>query len=250
MIALLGVSQIATHPEILKALSPHYALRFIWGNPLTSFIILGATVLCVTGAEALYADLGHFGKRPIRVAWFSVVMPALTLNYFGQGALLLENAEAVKNPFFMMAPEWALLPLVFLATAATVIASQALITGAFSVTRQVIQLGYLPRLNIEHTSVRTAGQIYMPFVNWGLFVAIVLAVADVPLVEQPGRCLRHCRDDRHADHDGADLLRDPVCVEVPADSVHWRNGGLSSWSTSCSSRRTCSSCSRAVGSRC
>jgi KUP system potassium uptake protein len=175
-IALLGVSQIVTHPEILKALSPYYALRFMWGNPLTSFIILGATVLCVTGAEALYADLGHFGKRPIRVAWFSVVMPALTLNYFGQGALLLENAEAVKNPFFMMAPEWALLPLVFLATAATVIASQALITGAFSVTRQVIQLGYLPRLNIEHTSVRTTGQIYMPFVNWGLFVAIVLAV--------------------------------------------------------------------------
>ncbi|SEB21045.1 potassium transporter Kup [Variovorax sp. YR216] len=176
VISLLGVSQILTHPEILKAVSPHYALRFIWLNPGTSFIILGATVLCVTGAEALYADLGHFGKRPIRVAWFSVVMPALTLNYFGQGALLLENPEAVKNPFFMMAPDWALLPLVFLATAATVIASQALITGAFSVTRQVIQLGYLPRLNIEHTSVRTAGQIYIPFVNWGLFVAIVLAV--------------------------------------------------------------------------
>ncbi|VTU32692.1 MULTISPECIES: potassium transporter Kup [unclassified Variovorax] len=175
-IALLGVSQIVVHPEILKALSPHYALRFIWGNPVTSFIILGATVLCVTGAEALYADLGHFGKGPIRIAWFSVVMPALTLNYFGQGALLLENPLAVKNPFFMMAPEWALVPLVFLATAATVIASQALITGAFSVTRQVIQLGYLPRLNIEHTSVRTAGQIYIPFVNWGLFVAIVLAV--------------------------------------------------------------------------
>ncbi|MDM0106237.1 potassium transporter Kup [Variovorax sp. J22R24] len=175
-IALLGVSQILTHPEILKAISPHYALRFMWDNPGTSFIILGAIVLCVTGAEALYADLGHFGKRPIRVAWFSVVMPALTLNYFGQGALLLENPLAVQNPFFMMAPEWALLPLVFLATAATVIASQALITGAFSVTRQVIQLGYLPRLNIEHTSVRTAGQIYMPFVNWGLFVAIVLAV--------------------------------------------------------------------------
>jgi KUP system potassium uptake protein len=176
VIALLGVSQIITHPTILKAISPHFALRFMWDNPGTSFIILGATVLCVTGAEALYADLGHFGKRPIRIAWFSVVMPALTLNYFGQGALLLENPAAVKNPFFMMAPEWALIPLVLLATAATVIASQALITGAFSVTRQVIQLGYLPRLNIEHTSVRAAGQIYIPFVNWGLFVAIVLAV--------------------------------------------------------------------------
>jgi KUP system potassium uptake protein len=175
-IALLGVSQILTHPEILKSLSPYYALRFMWQNPKTSFIILGATVLCVTGAEALYADLGHFGKGPIRIAWFSVVMPALTLNYFGQGALLLANPEAVKSPFYMMAPEWALLPMVFLATAATVIASQAMITGAYSVTRQVIQLGYLPRLNIEHTSVRTAGQIYMPFINWGLFVAIALAV--------------------------------------------------------------------------
>ncbi|RZL56622.1 MAG: potassium transporter Kup [Variovorax sp.] len=176
VLAVLGVSQIVTHPEILKAANPYYALRFIWDNPMTSFIVLGATVLCVTGAEALYADLGHFGKGPIRIAWFSVVMPALVLNYFGQGALLLENPEAVKNPFFMMAPEWALIPLVLLATLATVIASQALITGAFSVTRQVIQLGYLPRLNIQHTSTRSAGQIYIPFINWGLFVAIVLAV--------------------------------------------------------------------------
>ncbi|MGJ7614411.1 MULTISPECIES: potassium transporter Kup [unclassified Variovorax] len=175
-IAVLGVWQILHHPEIVKALNPWYALKFIWDNPGTSFILLGAMVLCVTGAEALYADLGHFGKKPIRIAWFSVVMPALTLNYLGQGALLLENPEAVKNPFFMMAPEWALVPLVLLATLSTVIASQALITGAFSVTRQVIQLGYLPRLNIEHTSVRTAGQIYIPLVNWGLFVAIVLAV--------------------------------------------------------------------------
>jgi len=124
----------------------------------------------------LYADLGHFGKKPIRLAWFSVVMPCLTLNYFGQGALLLANPEAVKNPFYMMAPDWALLPLVVLATMAAVIASQALITGAFSVTKQVIQLGYLPRLNMIHTSAREAGQIYIPFVNWGLFVAIVLAV--------------------------------------------------------------------------
>ena len=176
VISVLGVSQIVTHPEILKALNPYYALKFMWDNPGTTFIILGAIVLCVTGAEALYADLGHFGKRPIRIAWFSVVMPALTLNYFGQGALLLENPEAVKNPFYMMAPEWALVPLVLMATAATVIASQALITGAFSVTRQVIQLGYLPRLTIEHTSVRTAGQIYIPLVNWSLFAAIVLAV--------------------------------------------------------------------------
>ena len=172
----LGGSHIVTPPEILWAMSPHHAAGFLWSHPGISFIILGAVVLCVTGAEALYADLGHFGKRPIRLAWFGVAMPALTLNYFGQGALLLAEPEAVKNPFFMMAPDWALVPLVVMATLATVIASQALITGAFSVTKQVIQLGYLPRLNILHTSVRDTGQIYIPLVNWGLFVAIVLAV--------------------------------------------------------------------------
>ncbi len=176
VISALGLVQIMAHPEILKAINPYYAVNFMWIQPGTTFIILGAVVLCVTGAEALYADLGHFGKTPIRVAWFSVVMPALILNYFGQGALLLAQPEAVKNPFFMMAPDWALIPLVLLATAATVIASQALITGAFSVTKQVIQLGYLPRLQIQHTSVRETGQIYIPFVNWGLFAAIVLAV--------------------------------------------------------------------------
>ena len=175
-IALLGVSHIAHHPQILWAISPHYALGFIWQHPGTTFIILGAVVLCVTGGEALYADMGHFGKKPIRLAWFSIVMPALTLNYFGQGALLLAEPEAVKNPFYMMAPDWALLPLVGLATMATVIASQALISGAFSVTKQVIQLGFLPRLQVLHTSETDTGQIYMPFVNWGLFAAIVLAV--------------------------------------------------------------------------
>jgi KUP system potassium uptake protein len=176
-IAALGIGQIVDHPEILWAVSPHYALRFMWENPGTTFVILGAVVLCVTGGEALYADMGHFGRKPIRIAWFAIVMPALILNYFGQGALLLENPEAVRNPFYNMAPSWALLPLVGLATMATVIASQALITGAFSVTKQVIQLGYLPRLQIQHTSIRDTGQIYLPFVNWGLFVAIVLAVA-------------------------------------------------------------------------
>ena len=175
-IAVLGLVHIADNPSILWALSPDHALRFIIGQPLVTFIILGAVVLCVTGGEALYADMGHFGRKPIRLAWFSIVMPALTLNYFGQGALLLQNPEAVKNPFYMMAPDWALLPLVGLATMATVIASQALISGAFSVTKQVIQLGYLPRLQINHTSIRDTGQIYIPFVNWGLFIAIVLAV--------------------------------------------------------------------------
>ena len=177
VIAILGIYHISTHPEILWAISPHYALMFMWENPGTTFVILGAVVLCVTGGEALYADMGHFGKKPIRLAWFTTVMPALTLNYFGQGALLLSNPEAVKNPFYMMAPDWGLIPLVCLATMATVIASQALITGAFSVTKQVIQLGYLPRLQVLHTSVKELGQIYIPFVNWGLFVLIVLAVA-------------------------------------------------------------------------
>jgi KUP system potassium uptake protein len=176
-IAALGVYQIVDHPEILWAVSPHHAALFMWNHPGITFIILGAVVLCVTGGEALYADMGHFGKQPIRLAWFSVVMPCLVLNYFGQGALLLADPSAVKNPFFNMAPDWLLLPLVGLATAATVIASQALISGAFSVTKQVIQLGYLPRLQVLHTSIKDTGQIYIPFVNWGLFVAIVLAVA-------------------------------------------------------------------------
>ncbi len=175
-ISALGIFNIADNPRILWAINPFYALRFIFEQPGTTFIILGAVVLCVTGAEALYADMGHFGRRPIRVTWFTVVMPALTLNYFGQGALLLKNPAAVKNPFFMMAPDWALVPMVLLATLAAVIASQALISGAFSVTKQVIQLGYLPRLRILHTSVQEAGQIYLPFVNWGLFALIVLAV--------------------------------------------------------------------------
>ena len=175
-IGVLGALQIVGNPSILKALSPHYALLFMWNAPGTTFLILGAIVLCVTGAEALYADMGHFGKRPIRLAWFCVVMPSLTLNYFGQGALLLANPAAVKNPFYFMMPEWALLPMVVLATLATVIASQALISGAFSATKQIVQLGYLPRLYMLHTSIKETGQIYIPFINWSLFVAIVMAV--------------------------------------------------------------------------
>ncbi len=175
-IAALGVYHIAEHPEIMWAISPHFAVQFMYNEPSITFLILGAVVLCVTGGEALYADMGHFGKKPIRIAWFFVVMPALTLNYFGQGALLLSDPTAVANPFFNMAPDWLLLPLVGLATAATVIASQALISGAFSVTKQVVQMGFLPRLQVLHTSVKDTGQIYIPFVNWGLFAVIVLAV--------------------------------------------------------------------------
>ena len=176
VLAVLGLQHIAQNPSILWALSPHYALTFLLGNPGVAFIALGSVVLCVTGAEALYADLGHFGKRPIRLAWFSLAMPALVLNYFGQGAMLLQHPGKVGNPFFEMAPTWALYPLIGLATCATVIASQALITAAFSVTKQAIQLGYLPRLRILHTSVREAGQIYVPFINWSLYVCIVIAV--------------------------------------------------------------------------
>ena len=176
VLAVLGLSQIATNPAVLAALSPTYALSFLLGHPAIAFIALGSIVLCVTGAEALYADMGHFGKRPIRLAWFSLAMPALVLNYFGQGAMLLAHPENVKNPFYEMAPQWALYPLIGLATLAAVIASQALITAAFSVTKQAMQLGYLPRLRILHTSVRETGQVYVPFVNWGLYACIVLAV--------------------------------------------------------------------------
>jgi KUP system potassium uptake protein len=172
----LGLPHIIGNPGVLVALNPLYAFNFFAAQPLIAFIGLGAVVLCVTGGEALYADMGHFGKLPIRIAWYAFVMPALVVNYFGQGAMLLQNPAAVVNPFYLMAPKWAALPLVFLATAATVIASQALITAAFSVTRQAVQLGLLPRMRILHTSVRDLGQIYVPFVNWGLFVFIVLAV--------------------------------------------------------------------------
>ena len=176
VLALLGVVHIAEHPAVLAALSPHHALQFMWRQPMVAFMALGAVVLCVTGAEALYADLGHFGKTPIRLAWFAFVWPALVLNYFGQGAMLLLRPSKVSNPFYEMAPEWALFPLIALATLATVIASQALITAAFSVTKQAMQLGYAPRMRVLHTSVRDTGQIYVPFVNWSLYIGIVLAV--------------------------------------------------------------------------
>ncbi len=177
VLVALGLPHIVANPSVLVAMNPAYAVAFFAHNPTVAFIGLGAVVLCVTGGEALYADMGHFGKKPIRIAWFGFVMPALVVNYFGQGAMLLNHPEAVDNPFFLMAPTWAQLPLVGLATAATVIASQALITAAFSVTKQAIQLGILPRMVVRHTSVRETGQIYVPFVNWGLFAFIVLAVA-------------------------------------------------------------------------
>jgi KUP system potassium uptake protein len=175
-IGVFGFLEIATNPRVLMALSPLYGIHFVSAHLGVAFITLGAVFLCLTGAEALYADMGHFGKKPIRIAWFGLVMPSLVMNYFGQGALVLANPKAAENPFFLMTPDWALLPMVALATAATVIASQALISGAFSATKQTIQLGYLPRLTILHTSVRDTGQIYIPVVNWLLLVGVVFAV--------------------------------------------------------------------------
>jgi KUP system potassium uptake protein len=176
-LALLGIPSIASNPAVLAALNPAYALSFGLDNGWIAFVALGAVVLVVTGGEALYADLGHFGKRPIRIAWYGAVMPALVLNYFGQGALLLRDPTAIKNPFFLIAPEWAEIPLFILATLAAIVASQALITAAFSVTKQAIQLGILPRMRILHTSVRDTGQIYVPFINWMLFAFVVVAVS-------------------------------------------------------------------------
>jgi len=174
VIALLGVNAIARHPQILGIVNPMHAIAFFAIDPALAFLALGSVVLAVTGAEALYADMGHFGRRAIRMAWLYVAFPCLLLNYMGQGALLLDDPANVQNPFFLMAPEWARLPLVLLATLATVIASQAVISGAFSVTQQAVQLGFLPRLKITHTSAVAAGQIYVPLVNWGLLILVIL----------------------------------------------------------------------------
>jgi KUP system potassium uptake protein len=175
-LGVLGAINIAHDATILSALNPMYAVKFFTHQPWIAFVALGAVVLAVTGAEALYADMGHFGRFPIRLAWFGFVLPALLLNYFGQGALVLHDASAIKNPFYLLAPVWVLFPLIGLATVATVIASQAVITGAFSVSRQALQLGYLPRMHIQHTSESTQGQVYMPRINWILMVAVMALV--------------------------------------------------------------------------
>ncbi|HSM44087.1 MAG TPA: KUP/HAK/KT family potassium transporter, partial [Acidimicrobiia bacterium] len=172
-IALLGFVEVLTHPRVLIAVSPTHALAFIGENPRFAFLALGAVFLVVTGSEALYADMGHFGRRPIRLVWVSLVLPALLLNYFGQGALLISDPTAISNPFYSLAPGWARLPLIVLATMATVIASQALISGAFSLTQQAIQLGYLPRMNVDHTSPREIGQVYLGAINYLLMITCV-----------------------------------------------------------------------------
>ena len=176
VLGVLGIQGIMQNPSILQAVNPIYALHFLTVSPWVAFVALGAVVLAVTGAEALYADMGHFGRLPIRLAWFGFVLPALILNYFGQGALILQDPESVKNPFYLLAPEWMLYPLIVLATLAAVIASQAVITGAFSVSRQALQLGYLPRMHVAHTSESEEGQIYMPRINWGLMLGVMALV--------------------------------------------------------------------------
>jgi KUP system potassium uptake protein len=178
VIGLLGLIEIVREPGVLVALSPHYAVTFCAHYKLAAFIAFGSVVLAVTGAEALYADMGHFGRKPIQVAWISFVLPALALNYFGQGALILSTPDAIENPFFLLAPDWFRLPLVVLATAATIIASQAMISGAFSIARQCVQLGFLPRLEVVHTSETEQGQIYMPQVNMMLLIGVVILVLE------------------------------------------------------------------------
>ncbi|MGH7530435.1 MAG: potassium transporter Kup [Gemmatimonadales bacterium] len=177
-LAVLGIAEIVTQPSVLAALSPHYAVRFFMANGWTGFLVLGAVFLVVTGGEALYADMGHFGVRPIRLVWFYLVLPGLLLNYFGQGALLLNDPSAAVNPFYRLAPSWGLYPLILLATAAAIIASQAVISGAFSLTRQAIQLGYSPRMKIEHTSSREMGQIYVSGVNIALMLITIVLVLE------------------------------------------------------------------------
>ncbi|MBD5803646.1 potassium transport protein Kup [Azoarcus sp. Aa7] len=176
VLAVLGLNEIIRHPEVLAALNPMYAFHFIGSHTALAFLALGAVVLAVTGGEALYTDMGHFGPFPIRLAWFAFVMPALVLNYFGQGALLLNEPAAIENPFFHLGPTWAMIPMLILATLATVIASQAVISGAFSVARQAVQMGLLPRMLIVHTSGQEEGQIYVPFTNWTLYLAVIALV--------------------------------------------------------------------------
>jgi KUP system potassium uptake protein len=175
-LALLGILSIIRHPDVLTAVNPAHAVAFFREHHWGGMLVLGAVVLVVTGGEALYADMGHFGRRPIRYGWFLFVLPALLLNYFGQGALLIYEPESTSNPFYYLAPTWALYPMVALSTAATVIASQAVISGAFSVTRQAMQLGYAPRMYTQHTSEREIGQIYIPFINWMLLTGVAALV--------------------------------------------------------------------------
>ena len=249
VIAILGVHSIAQNPVALEAINPWYAVRFFSHAGPRGFLALGAVVLCLTGGEALYADMGHFGPRPIRIAWFALALPALTLNYLGQAALLLQNPGAASRPFYSMVPEWALYPMVALATAATIIASQALIAAVFSLTRQAAQLGFGPRVNVVHTSGSSIGQIYLPSLNWLLVGGDGRRRPRVPIVRPVGRGVRPRGLDDDGDHH--DSLRDRGALEIPLATLA-RGGGRradSSSRISRSSSRTPSSSSTVDGCR-
>ena len=206
------MNEVCRAPEVLAAISPHHAVKFFLANGWRGFHVLGSVFLVLTGAEALYADMGHFGRKPIRLAWFGLVLPALFLNYLGQGALVLHHPDAAANPFYRLAPSWALYPLVGLATGAAVIASQALISGSFSLTMQAVQLGYAPRVAIAHTSSAERGQIYIPVGQLGVDGGLHRAGGWLPIVRQPGRRLRHRRGADDADHHVSVLLRRAAVV--------------------------------------
>ena len=236
-IALIGIPKIVQYPGVLQALSPTYVVTFFADHPYISFMALGAVVLSITGAEALYADMGHFGRGPIRRAWFAVVFPALMLNYLGQGALILHDKAAAARPFFLLAPSWARLPMVVLATLATVIASQAVISGAFSMSRQAVRLGFLPHLTVRHTSTKESGQIYVPGRELVAVRRRRVADAHLPLVGAARDGVR-ARGDRHvdADHDAVPDRGEDV-VELGAMAARRRRDGPSSASKSLISQR-------------
>ena len=221
-----GFWNIAKHPGVLAGLDPRHALAFTTQHGFASFVVLGAVLLAFTGAEALYADMGHFGKRAVRIAWFGLVAPALVLNYFGQGALLLDVPKAVENPFYLAFPGWVLYPMVALATAATVIASQATISGAYSITRQAIQLGMLPKMSVIETSAREYGQIYIPAVNIMLLVLVLAAVLGFGSSSEARLRLRCVGDEYHADDHLSHLFRDPLPLGLPPYPVPARDGFL------------------------
>ena len=250
VVGAFGINGIASHPQILEALSPWYAIDFFFSHFSTAFFALAAVVLAFTGAEALYADMGHFGRAPITRDWLLLVFPACTLSYMGQGALILENPKNISNPFFLLAPDWAQWPLVFLATGAAVIASQAVVTGAFSVAHQAMQLGYLPRLRVVHTSAKAIGQIYVPGHQLAAARLGAHARADVQELGRAGLRVRHGRhrDDRH--HDAAVPLRRRPAVERAALDRDRRAAARSCPSRCCSSPRTSRRSATARGCRC
>ena len=221
-IGVIGAREVVAHPEIVRGLAPTYAVEFVVDHPGVAFIAIGAVMLAITGAEALYADMGHFGRPPIRRAWFGLVFPALTLNYLGQSGLVLRRPAAIESPFFLLLAPWARIPMVLLAAAATVIASQAVISGAFSVSRQAVQLGFLPRLNVRHTSAEAAGQIYVPVVNWTLFLAVVAVVVGFGSSERLGSAYGVAVS-------GTFLITTVLLLAVARARWHWRGWMLAAF---------------------